>query len=580
MQQALFQIYNASAGSGKTFTLTKSYLKVLLKSSHTDAFKNILAITFTNKAVGEMKERIISSLIDFSSPSILNDYHDMFGALCEELSITPIDLHKRSKIILKTILHNYASFNISTIDGFTHRVIRTFAHDLKLSMNFEVELDQERMVSEAVDKLISKAGIDKPLTKVLVDFAIEKADDDKSWDITGDFNKIAKLLLSENDLPYTKSLKNKSLAEFKNLKLLLEQQVSKLEAQIIQQSSMVLNYIEECGLRFKDFSRSSLPTHFENLSKKKWDVKFDSAWQITLTENNTLYPKRVEDHVASTIDAIQPKLIEAFVKTKNLFFDLKLKQAIIKHITPLSVLNAVQSELSVLKDEQNKLMISEFNSIIHNQIKNQPTPFIYERLGEKFRHYFIDEFQDTSKLQWANLKPLIDNSLSSNNGSLMIVGDAKQAIYRWRGGDADQFINLYKELNNPFVIKPKLNTLDKNYRSFKEIISFNNSFFNYISNSCFSKDTYKDLYANANQYNSKIDEGFININFLDIANAEEAIEIYPETVLDKIKFCLSQGFELKDICVLVRKRKQAVAVANYLTDNGLSISSSETLLLI
>ena len=200
MEDSAFKIYNASAGSGKTFTLAKTYIKILVQSKNNEQFKSILAITFTNKAVGEMKERIIEMLKVFSQEKSLTAPHPMFSAICDELSISPEFLINRSKTILKHIMHNYGAFDISTIDGFTHRVIRTFAHDLKLPVNFEVELDQERLLSEAVDNLISRAGDNDVLTQTLVDFAIEKADDDKSWDISYDFNKIAKLLVNENDL--------------------------------------------------------------------------------------------------------------------------------------------------------------------------------------------------------------------------------------------------------------------------------------------------------------------------------------------------------------------------------------------
>ena len=146
----------------------------------------------------------------------------MFEAICEELNIDTKTLHEKSEKLLNTIIHNYAAFDISTIDGFTHKLIRTFAYDLKLPLNFEVELDQDALLNEAVDSLIAKAGTDKALTKILVDFAIEKADDDKSWDVAFDFNKIAKLLVNENDIPFIETLKDKTLDDFKTLKAQLK----------------------------------------------------------------------------------------------------------------------------------------------------------------------------------------------------------------------------------------------------------------------------------------------------------------------------------------------------------------------
>ena len=580
MQNSPYKIYNASAGSGKTFTLAKSYIKILVEAKRYDQFKSILAITFTNKAVGEMKERIINMLTLFSSEEGLNQPHPMFVEICEELSISSEYLHNKSKHILKHIIHNYGAFDISTIDGFTHRVIKTFAHDLKLPVNFEVELDQERLLNEAVDSLIAKAGNDKTLTKVLVDFAIEKADDDKSWDISYDFNKISKLLVNENDFSSIQCLKDKSLNDFKTLKEQLAKQILQLEIEIIETSESVLTLIKECGLQYDDFNRSSLPKHFENLKAKKIDIKFDSTWQNDLVDGNTLYPKRVSKAIGSTIESIQTNLSDAFIKTKTSVFEIKLKKGFYKNITPLSVLNAIQTELNALKDEQNKMLISEFNKIISNEIKDQPTPFIYERLGEKFKHYFIDEFQDTSKMQWGNLVPLLENGLSATNGSAMLVGDAKQAIYRWRGGEAEQFINLYNEIENPFQVKAEVLSLDTNYRSAIEIVNFNNSFFEYLGETYFSNSDYASLFKNAKQNPFNKKEGYVNLNFLDIQKEDDANELYAFQTFETIKQCQSNGYSLTDICVLVRKRKEGVAIANYLSENGIKITSSETLLLI
>ncbi len=274
-----FLIYNASAGSGKTFTLVKSYLSVLLKAKSHNTFKNILAITFTNKAAGEMKSRILEALTQFSLSKILYEPSEIFIQLCKELNLTPDQIHEKSIAILNAILHNYAAFDISTIDGLTHKIIRTFAYDLKLPINFEVELDTERVLLESVDRLISKAGTEKELTKLLVAFAIEKADDDKSWDVSYDFNKISKLLTNENDLPFIETLKDKSLQDFKVLKKNVQEKIKKIENTISTEAQSALNLISESGLEFNDFSRGSLPKHFEKLAHKNYNVNFGLKWK-------------------------------------------------------------------------------------------------------------------------------------------------------------------------------------------------------------------------------------------------------------------------------------------------------------
>ncbi|HLT54249.1 MAG TPA: UvrD-helicase domain-containing protein, partial [Flavobacteriaceae bacterium] len=581
-QLAPFTIYNASAGSGKTFTLVKEYLKILLRSKNQEAFKHILAITFTNKAVGEMKLRLIETLKQFSQTSILEQPNTMFTLLCEELNLDAKTLHLKSKTVLDAILHNYGAFDISTIDRFTHKIIRTFAKDLKLSLNFEVELDVDNLLNQAVDNLIAKAGSDKLLTKTLVDFALEKVDDDKSWDVSYDLNSIAKLLVKENDLPYLEALKHKSLEDFKALKESLTETISKAEKQIIESAQNVLDFIAECGLEHSDFSSGYLPKHFGNLSNGNFDIKFDNKWQQEI-ESKALYPARVKGSEALTMDRIQPQLVKAFYQTRDAVYQWGFYKAVYRNITPLSVLNAINQELEQIKLDENKVLISEFNSIISSEIKNQPTPFIYERLGEKFKHYFIDEFQDTSKMQWQNLRPLIANAIEQEqvgqNGSLMLVGDAKQAIYRWRGGEAEQFIDLYNKAVEPFHLEPKVENLDYNFRSFQEVIKFNNAFFEYLSRNAFENLDYGHLYQQSKQHAYHKEDGCVSLQFLSIERDDDKDLLYCDQVYKTVISCLENGYSQSDLCVLVRKNEQGVAVSNYLAEKGLRIISSESMLL-
>lgn len=577
MNSSSFYIYNASAGSGKTYSLVKAYLKVLLQSKKKEPFKNILAITFTNKAVAEMKERIIGALKDFSTPEIIDSEDSMFHSLCEELNMPSEVLHQKAKALLFSILKNYAAFDVSTIDKFTQKLIRTFAFDLNLPVNFEVELDTESLLNKAVDNLISRAGSDKQLTRLLIDFAIEKTDDHKSWDIAYDFNKIAKLLVNETDIPYLNTLKDKTLNDFKALKSTLTKRLKSNETEIIEIANKTLELISESGLEYSDFSRSTLPNHFIKASKLDLSRLYDNKLQENLSERKSIYNKTLNANLVETIEAILPELETTYLTLKQLVFQHKFLLNFYKNITPLSVLNAINQELNLLKEEQNKLLISEFNSIVSNEVNDQPVPFIYERIGEKFKHYFIDEFQDTSQMQWENLIPLIGNALSSENASAMIVGDAKQAIYRWRGGKANQLINLYNKTENPFNIEPEIQNLDKNYRSAEAIIAFNNSFFEHLSTYAFGHDDHKDLYQNSKQNINSNQEGFVNLSFLSIDKDTSRDKVYPEKVLQQIQDCKASGYRYSDLCVLVRKSKEGVAIANYLSDNDIDIISSETL---
>ncbi|SFC97650.1 UvrD-helicase domain-containing protein [Algibacter pectinivorans] len=574
-----FSIYNASAGSGKTYTLVKEYLKILFKSNHPEPFKRILAITFTNKAVAEMKGRIVEMLKAFSNPAVLNEPTPMFKDLCEELQMEPGVLREKSDQLLNTILHNYAAFDISTIDGFTHKVIRTFAHDLRLPLNFEVELDQDSLLTEAVDSLIAKAGNDDELTKILVDFAIEKADDDKSYDVAFDFNKIAKLLVKENDLPFIDTLKDKTLAEFKVLKVQLRKEIATVEKDIVENAKTVLDLIAQSGLEFKDFSRSTLPNHFLKASNLEFSGIYNNNLEENIIERQKIYAKTAKPEISNAIDALLPEIELRYKTNKINVFHVKFLRAFYRNITPLSVLNAINTELTALKEEQNKMLISEFNAIISKEIAGQPTPFIYERLGEKFKYYFIDEFQDTSVMQWENLKPLLDNSLSGINGSTMLVGDAKQAIYRWRGGKAEQFMDLFNLKDKPFQINQVVKHLEANYRSFKAVVNFNNGFFKFLASSFFNEVDHQELYQNSSQHITSENEGFVKLSFLDLEADDQRDELFPEAVLKTINSCLENGFKLEDICILVRKKKEGVMIADYLSQHKISIISSETLLI-
>ena len=578
MAVSTFNIYNASAGSGKTFTLVKDYLKIVLSSKEFLPHRHVLAITFTNKAVDEMKTRIIEALMAFASPSILSQSDALFSQVVRELQSTPEAVHTKSKHLLSKILHNYAAFDISTIDKFTQKIIRTFAFDLKLPMNFEVELDTDHLLQKAVSRLLLKAGKNKALTKVLVDFAIEKADDDKSWNIALDLAKTAKLLTKETEASFLHDLSQHSLTDFQTLKESLTKEISEAETQIIYVSTQVLELIRSSGIEFSDFIRGSLPKHFNTLVSKKFDLSFSAQWQQSI-DTTAMYTQKTAPDVAAIIDGLRPQLVEAFQLTKATVYRLRYLKNIRKNTTPLSVINLINKELKTIKEEDNLLLISEFNTIISQEIKNQPAPYIYERIGEKFNHFFIDEFQDTSELQWQNLLPLVTNTLATENGSVMLVGDAKQAIYRWRGGRSEQFISLYNnDTSIPFGAN--ISFLPTNFRSCKKIVEFNNHFFKHLSMLTFSNESYKELYQNPAQLEFTNKEGYVNISFLEFEKGDDKPLLYADKVLKIIRTYLASGADTKlnDICVLVRKRKEGVAVANLLSQQEIDIVSSETLL--
>ena len=585
MQRPSFSIYDASAGSGKTYALVKEYLKIILVAPKNDAYRHILAITFTNKAVHEMKSRIVGSLSEFAKDEPSSKAQDLMQDLATDTELSIIQIKTKSQQIIKHIIHNYAAFDISTIDKFTHKVIRAFAHDLNLPMTFEVTLDTENLLVEAVDAIIAQAGEDETLTKLLIDFTMEKTDDDKSWDISREILETGRLVLNENNRNEITHFQDKSIAEFVEIKMKLSEACTILEKESIVFAEEALSLIDKNGIDTKSFSAGHFPKHLLSIQEGKFNPKNKTYHEFDDIKIN----KTAKDR--AIIETIIPDLLQLLDKVYKTFEKINFYKAFLKNITPLSLLNTVSNELAKIQEEQNVLSISEFNAIIHREIQNQPAPFIYERLGERYRHFFIDEFQDTSEMQWQNLIPLIDNALSGQDdfgvkGTLMIVGDPKQSIYRWRGGKAEQFIELSKD-QNPFNNPDKrLEHLNKNYRSYSQIIKFNNDFFKLLSNE-FEHPDYKDLYENhSHQKTNDKTGGYVNISFIPKVETaegdEEALDktdLYVLATLNTIQKSVQQGFQYKDIVILTRKRSQGIAIANYLTEQGIPLLSSETLMI-
>lgn len=599
MAKHAFSIYNASAGSGKTYTLVKEYLKIIFSAKNHDAYKNILAITFTNKAVNEMKTRIVENLYAFSLDNPSEKVVDLMTVIGAETGLSLPEIHQKAQNIIKHLIHNYAAFDISTIDKFTHRVIRTFAHDLEIPITFEVSLDTEDILREAVDSIIAKAGNDELLTQLLVNFVMEKTDEDKSWDIAREIVDVGKLLRNENHREALTSFGSKSIDTFIDLKNKIQSEIKQLEQFNSNKAIQLLHFIENNGIDFASFSGCYFPNHVRSIAENRFNPTLK---QYHKPENIAINGK-AKDRALIEVN-IPYFLSELEIIYKN-FEKILLYKAFLKNITPLSLANTINSEFKKIQEERNILSIAEFNQLIFEHIQNQPAPFIYERMGEKYRHFFIDEFQDTSEMQWKNLIPLIDNALAGQaddgtSGSLMLVGDPKQSIYRWRGGKAEQFIEL-SNLKNPFS-NPDLavKSLDTNYRSYSQIIEFNNAFFRYVSG-YFENPEFKKLYQEQSfQHTNPKTGGYVNIRFLPKIDKNDSesdawdeqeysekdfayIQATYETIMDlETEFKENQAdneFQYCDIVILTRTNKEGSVIANFLTEKGIPVISSESLLL-
>ncbi|MEZ4809732.1 MAG: UvrD-helicase domain-containing protein [Allomuricauda sp.] len=580
MEDSYFKIYSASAGSGKTFALTREYLKLLLSNISPIKFRQILAITFTNKAVDEMKTRILDSLHAFGEDFLPQKQEPLFNELCAALSLNAAQLRERSRLVLKRILHNYSFFEISTIDKFNHKLIKTFARDLHLSQNFEVELDTDLLLEEAVGRLLERAGSDKELTEVLIDFSLEKIDEDKSWNIALDLVEIGKLLFQENHAAHIGRLRTKSIHDFKEIQKKIAAQVNTVEtkAKVIAQS--VLHEMERQGFDLVDFPRQTLPNHFKKIIEGDLNTKtlYNNQLEQNLSEGKILKANDNRD-----VSLLAGMVLEAFLAIKQSLYRRGYLKNIYGNMVPLTVLNEISKEIKNIELERDIIPISSFNAILSKEIKNQPVPFIYERMGEKYRHYFIDEFQDTSQMQWENLVPLIGNALESENerqerGSLFLVGDVKQAIYRWRGGRAEQFLSLLTRKSHPFVVEPVIHSLDTNWRSCDQIVEFNNSFFTAVA-PVLQNEAYRNLFLQDSHQNTNHKPGgFVQLSFLDKA-IEDREEAYCRQVLNAVEEIASKNYPYSDICILVRDNSKAMLLADFLAQHAIPIISSDALLL-
>ena len=576
------EIISASAGSGKTYTLVFHFLKTLLSKPTADTYRKMIALTFTNKAVFEMKSRILKSLKEYSSEAEIGKTPQMVVDLCEALELSTAELAFRSRQALKLILQDYAAFEVVTLDRFTHRIIRSFARDLGLSLSFEVEIQQEQMLMQVVERIIDKAGSDKEITPLLEQFTLQKMDDQLSWDISANLFEIAKLLLKENDRIPLQYVLSQSRVAFGRQHNFLKTYSNTCKQNISLIGAEVLGLIESKQLTQADFSRGTLYKHFQKLKQLDFTRLYENKLDENLEAEKNIYNKSLDSDKASRIDEILPELRSSFHKAKQYYHQFSLASDILKQWIPLSLIKILDEELELYQLENNKVLLGTFNDRISKEILHQPAPYIYERLGEHYRHYYLDEFQDTSSLQWSNLIPLISQPLEGldedgASGSLLIVGDPKQSIYRWRGGHVEQFLSLLQS-QSPFQVKPSISSLDTNYRSYDVVVNFNNAFFESLLPQIHGEQNRSIFSDNCKQNTNSKAGGYVEIDqFFAKDTKEEVAKIHVQKSFEAINSALEQGFAHNELAILVRTKSQATAISEFLAVHQIPFLSSESL---
>jgi len=589
MATGLFKVYRSSAGSGKTFTLVREYLRLSLSTEDPSKYRQILAITFTNKAATEMKERVLSSLKGFSKLETDPEFDEvMFNMLRAELQLNKEELQKRASACFEHMLHHYSDVSISTIDKFVHSVIRSFARDLQLNPDFEVEIDMAGLLERAIDELLSLVGLDEHLSVLLVNFAQSRMEEESSWDVKSELQRFAKHLHKEESGYFLSLIHEMNGPAFEKLRLDILKHQSQVQQKLSAKADDALALIEQHGTDPKQFNYGAVPKYLSNLSSGVIAPPnsriTDSLEAGYLGKKSDKGESRLE--MESLGVELLPMLEEIIDEVNREYSKSIIARAVLKGIYPLATLKRIEDQIEEIKSREGILPISDFNKMVSSVVAENPAPFIYERIAEKFNHFLIDEFQDTSVLQWQNFLPLVENSLSKSKFN-MLVGDGKQAIYRWRSGEVEQFDKLpeiYKHQDKSFIKdKEKIlkynyeeARLNANFRSKNELIDFNNELFTFLSNELTGE--YQSIYQGHEQEKHRGDGGLVSVDF--IPKGSEDIEGQNlQILLDNINSAQEDSFPFSSMAVICRKNKQAKIVAQFLLENDVPVISSESLML-
>ncbi len=579
------KVLSASAGSGKTYTIVLTYLELVLKDRV--KFGSILAMTFTKAAALEMRERIIGALFTLSRSSDIKYSEDVSRAL--KMSVE--DVEARSILVLKEILHNYEDFQISTLDKFNLRLVKTFSRDLDLEEDFQTVVDESDILDEALDNLISKVNTpgNEIITKLILAYAETFTDKEKKWKVRDELKVIANQFKGENNADV--------------IARLLQQEPFGVE--------VYWGYKKEIKA-YRDETEQKRLTLFSNIDEATLQSKFVTAINTFFRKSSIdiegNLKKGLENNFKTKMDegtiSLIQNTIDALIVQHKKLLTLEFKCSCFFEIQALKL---IAIELDLLLRERGLLLLSDTSKMIEGLIRQEEAPYIYEKLGNRFNHFLLDEFQDTSRKQWNNLLPLVFDAISRQGKIIdvqksLIVGDAKQSIYRFRGGEAAQFVSfpalynpeedsLVKQRSVYFEQQTEMSQLESNYRSLKNIVHFNNAFFELVHRSL--DEAYHPFYKDVTQNAAKDEGGFVK--YIEIAY--DGSSDYQEDLTDdnevlediRIRFAyqelrkileqaLSDGFKYGDICVLARTKIVLSVYADLLTKDGINVVSVDSLM--
>ena len=483
-------VYKASAGSGKTFTLAVEYIKHLIINPH--AYRQILAVTFTNKATAEMKERILTQLYGIwkgapSSEAYLERIKNYKLKIKGEGGggLTDKEIRQRAGIALQYMLHDYSRFRVETIDSFFQSVMRNLARELELSPNLNIELNNSEVLSDAVDSLIEKLTPTSPVLAWLLDYIDERIRDDKRWNVSNEVKSFGRNIFDESYIERGEKLRQ-CLRTPNTLKLYRDV-LRDMETEALEQMKSFYDQfegeLEGHALTPEDLKGGArgIGSYFRKLRDGRLSDKdvLNATLQNSLADAKNWATKtssRKDDIICLAKTSLIPLLQEAERMRPQRNRTLNSCRLSLQHLNKLQLLNHIDEEVRTLNREHNRFLLSDTNALLHKLVREGDSSFVFEKIGANIRNVMIDEFQDTSRMQWDNFRLLLLEGLSQGADSL-IVGDVKQSIYRWRNGDWGILNSLgNKELNlNSFPVR--VETLKTNRRSETNIIRFNNQVF-------------------------------------------------------------------------------------------------------
>ena len=569
-------VYKASAGSGKTFTLAVEYIKHLIENPR--AYRQILAATFTNKATAEMKERIVQQLYgiwkgDRDSEAYLNRIRE---DLKEDMDTE--ELRKRAGMALQYMLHDYSRFRVETIDSFFQSVMRNLARELELTPNLNIELNNTEVLDEAVDSLIEKLTPDAPVMGWLLDYINERIADDKRWNVSDEIKSFGRNIFDESYLEKG-GLLRECLKEPQLMKLYKEA-LKELETEALEQmkafNDQFEGELEGYGLAPEDLKNGSrgIGSYFRKLRDGRLSDKdvVNATLQGCLANADnwsTKSSKQRKEITALAERSLMPLLQEAERMRPQRCRTVNSCRLTRQHLNKLQLLNHIDEEVKTLNREQNRFLLSDTNALLHRLVREGDSSFVFEKIGASIRNVMIDEFQDTSRMQWDNFRLLLLEGLAQGEDSL-IVGDVKQSIYRWRNGDWRILNGLKKSLGH-FPIR--LETLKVNRRSEANVTDFNNRVFREVVDYLNSlhlaelktecrelKEAYEDVEQESAKEKAR---GYVRVEFLEPDEERDYTEATLQALGEAVEELLAEGVKLNDMAILVRKNKNIAPIADY-----------------